>query len=65
MEIKVVSSDVDGAQLRRHKRSNPYHTRCTGKHDDDEISEAINHAGRGKVWFIASKAWERIFEGKK
>ena len=64
MDIAVISSDTDGADLRRKKRSNPYHARCDGKHDEQEINEAIDRSLKGGYWTISNEAYERIFGGK-
>lgn len=61
METRVISSDIDGAALRREKRLNPRHLRCDGKADDAEINEAIQSKGRS--WTLGA-AWERIFGGQ-
>lgn len=60
-EIKVISSDIDGADLRRKKKG--YYVRCDGKADNEEINDALQSLG-GQSYFIAAKDWERIFGGK-
>lgn len=57
-DVRVISSDIDGAALRREKRLNRRHLRCDGKADDAEINEAIQ--GKGRSWSLGA-AWERIF----
>ncbi len=61
METRVISSDIDGAALRREKRLNSRHLRCDGNADDAEINEAIQ--SKGTSWSLGD-AWDRIFGGK-
>lgn len=63
MDIKVISSDIDGAALRREKARAKRHVRCTGSSDDLVINDAIQH--RGNWYTLPSKAWDRIFGGVK
>ena len=63
-EVKVISSDLDGAELTREKIDNLYHIRCSGSHDDGNIQEAIDHKGNG-LWRLPEGAWDRIFGGDK
>lgn len=62
-EIKVISGDKDGADLRREQMSR-YYVRCDGKADDGEINDAIASVGRSQ-WAMPADAWERIFGGEK
>ena len=62
-EIRVISADKDGADLRREKRRSSKYLRCDGTADDVEINEALRSLG-GKVWTLPSDAWERIFGEK-
>lgn len=62
--VYVISGDHDGAELRRQKRKNEYHVRCTGKDDDQVIQEVIN-TQRAMTYSIPAQAWDRIFGGKK
>ena len=63
-EVRVISSDKDGADLRREKRKNRYHVQCDGTADDYEINEAIQSVG-GKQFRGLGAAWERIFGRRK
>lgn len=59
-EIGIISSDLDGAELRREKRKNPRHVCCNGRDDAGAIQEALNHTDR--TFFAGlGEAWERIF----
>jgi hypothetical protein len=62
-EVRVISSDADGKELRHERYLNPYHLRCDGKQDDGEINEAVSRVGISQ-WSISSDTWERIF-GRK
>lgn len=62
--INVISSNLDGAELRREKNKNSMHIRCDGTHDEADIKEASDRASRGKVYVLPSGAYERIFGGK-
>jgi hypothetical protein len=62
-EIKIISSNKDGAELRREKISTKYTVRCDGKADDEEIQDALSEAGT-KKWFGLGTAWDRVFGGK-
>lgn len=64
MNIKVISSDLDGAQLRREKMASPRYICCKGKRDNEEINEALTSSSKGKQFNIPSSIWERIFGGK-
>lgn len=59
--IRVISSDKDGADLRREVVRNKYHVRCYGTSDDREISEAISSLGV-KQYSGLGDNWERIFK---
>lgn len=61
-EVRVISSDKDGADLRREKRKSRYHTRCDGAGDDCEINEAAQSLG-GQSMFTSAEDYERIFGG--
>ena len=63
-EIKVISSDIDGAELRREKVHNKYHDRCYGKADQENINDALITSGKSRLWSISQDAWDRIFGGK-
>jgi len=63
--ISVISSDIDGADLRRRERANPHFTRCKGKDDDGNIQEALSSYNKERQYTINSDAWERIFGSKK
>jgi len=62
-EVSVISSDLDGAELRRKKGQNSRYLRCDGHADDGEINEAIAGVGRRQFRGLGA-AWERIF-GKR
>lgn len=59
-EIQVISSEIDGAELRRKMMKSPYYTRCDGKEDNEQIQDALDRVGRTQI-FIRSEDWERIF----
>ncbi len=59
-EIRVISSEIDGASLRREQFYNRYTVRCDGKSDDQEINDAIQSAGKSFYLGIGD-AWDRIF----
>ena len=61
MDIKVISSEVDGARLRKEK-SSKYYSICDGSKDEEKINEALAH--KGGMWGFPRDAWERIFGGK-
>lgn len=61
-EIRVISSDKDGADLRREERKSRYYTRCDGAADDGEINEAIQSL-RGQSMFVSAEDYDRIFGG--
>ena len=61
-EVRVISSDKDGADLRREKRKSRYHVQCDGTADDCEINEAIQSLG-GQSMFTSAEDYERIFGG--
>lgn len=62
-EIKVISSDMDGAELRREMNKNGYHARCDGRGDDAQINEALKHVGVSQ-FTISGDRWEQIFGGR-
>ncbi len=62
-EIRVISADLDGADLRHERSKNRRYIRCDGTADDVEINEAISGSG-GKSWRLPRGAWERIFGDK-
>ena len=61
-DVRVISSEIDGAALRRERRTNARYLRCDGKADDGEIQEAIESTGQS--WSLSATAWDRIFGGK-
>lgn len=61
-EIRVISADLDGAELRREKAKNRYHARCDGKSDNEQINDGLKHLGRAQ-FSIPGHIWERIFGG--
>lgn len=63
-EIKVISGDLDGSQLRQEKRRSGRYLLCDGTGDDVQINEAIQAAGKS-IWSLPAGAWERIFGSKK
>lgn len=63
-EVRVISSQFDGAALRREKNKNPMHACCNGTHDEDIIQEASERSAKGKLYVLPSGAYERIFGGK-
>ena len=62
-EVRVISSDKDGADLRREKRKNRYHVRCDGTADDAEINDAIRSVGGQQFLGLRAEDYERIFGG--
>lgn len=62
--VNVISSNLDGAELRREERKNSYFTRCKGSSDDVNINEAISSCNKGKHYTTNPEAWERIFGDK-
>ena len=62
--IRVISGDMDGADLRRERRKAKYYSRCDGTADNDEINEALQNANKGMMWAVPAKRWEEIF-GRK
>jgi len=62
-EIHVILDGMDGAELRREKQKNPYHARCDGKQDNEQIQDAVDHVGTHQ-FSIPGAIWERIFGGK-
>jgi hypothetical protein len=67
MEMYVISKEKDGAELRREKRKNPYHTVCKEDNSSLEINEAMDRCAGGYKWAFSEKAkmaWDRIFRGK-
>ena len=62
-DVRVISGDKDGTDLRREKTKGRYYLRCDGAADDAEINEAISTVG-GQQWFIRAEDYERIFGGK-
>jgi len=63
-DVTVISSDKDGAELRRIKARNPYHVRATGTRDEGVINDAID-GSESRVFLGLGEAWERIFGEKK
>jgi hypothetical protein len=62
MNINVISSDLDGRQLRLEKAKNTWHTRADGKHDETAIMEADKRASSGsKSWAFTEEQWDKIF----
>lgn len=61
-EVRVISADKDGADLRREKVKNRYHVRCDGTADDCEINDVIQSLG-GQSMFTSAEDYERIFGG--
>jgi len=65
MDITVISSGKDGAELRMEKTKNAHFIVCDGKYDDADINEASCHVSKGQRWTLPDGAWENIFRGKK
>lgn len=57
-KIKVISADKDGADLRRERRE-PWHTRCDGDGDNEQIQGAIDRVGKS-VYGPLGDAYDRI-----
>lgn len=64
MEIRVISGDKDGAELRRETYKNQHYVRCDGTRDNDEINDAIETSSKGQPFLGLGESWERIFGGK-
>lgn len=64
MKIKVISADIDGADLRRQMVASPYHARCDGRQDNEQLQDAVNRLAGGARIAIAADDWERIFGGE-
>ncbi len=64
-EVRVISSDKDGADLRREKAKSRYHVRCDGKADDREINDAIQGVGGQQFLGLSAEDYERIFGGDR
>jgi hypothetical protein len=63
MEIRVISGDKDGADLRREKRKASYYERCSGKADNEQIQGALDRAPQGSKFYISGSDYDRIFGG--
>jgi hypothetical protein len=63
VDVQLISSDIDGAELRQMKRDHPNHLRCDGRLDNEEIAEAVNliENPKGKQFSIPAQLWDRIF----
>lgn len=64
MNVRVISQEVDGAELRREQTRNALWTRCDGKQDDEQIRDGLDRLGK-TVIFTSSDEYERIFGGAK
>ena len=60
-EVRVISADKDGADLRRERRKSSQYVRCDGTADEVQVNEALRGVTKGKVWAMPSEAWSRIF----
>ena len=63
-EVAVISSDLDGAQLRREQSKGKYFIRCDGKEDNEQIQDAIDHLGKCQ-FSVPAEGWEAIFGSDK
>ncbi len=61
-DITVISSDLDGADLRRKQRGR--FVRCYGRRDEEDIQDAVNTAHRGRQFVLRGDDWDRIFGAK-
>ncbi|MDD5700435.1 MAG: hypothetical protein PHU23_00170 [Dehalococcoidales bacterium] len=61
-EVRAISSELEGAELRREKGKNRYFTRTSGNNDNEQLNEALHHNQHNL--FIPRSIWERIFGGK-
>ena len=61
--ISVISSDLDGRELRKEKNKNLRYLRCDGKEDNEQMQEALDGVGK-YLWSIPSRRWLQIFGGK-
>ena len=57
-EIRVIGSDIDGAELRRERAEHPNHIRCESSADHPDEYRAKTPA---KAWTIPADGWDRIF----
>ena len=62
-KIRVISSDKDGADLRREKTKRTRYLRCSGKSDDGQINDVIDSLKHPMGYFFDAEAWQRIFGG--
>jgi len=63
-QINVISSDLDGAQLRREIHKNSYFARCDGKEDNEQIQDSITYVGK-ELFSLPDGVWERVFGHKE
>lgn len=61
MKVNVISSNLDGAELRREQNKNPMYTKVSGSHDESVIKEACVRSTKGQTWVLPTDAWDRIF----
>jgi hypothetical protein len=64
MNVKVISEEIDGAELRREQVRNPYHARCDGREDNEQIQDALDRSAKESFMAIRAEDYERIFGGK-
>ncbi len=62
-EIRVISADKDGADLRREKSKSSQYLRCDGTADEVQINDALRGTGR-RTWSLPIGAWESVFGSK-
>uniref|UniRef100_A0A6M3LFY7 Uncharacterized protein n=1 Tax=viral metagenome TaxID=1070528 RepID=A0A6M3LFY7_9ZZZZ len=60
-DIRVISGEKDGADLRREKAKQKYCATCTGTADNQQIEDALDFTGKGETWVLPEGAWNRIF----
>ncbi len=64
MNVRVISQEVDGAELRREQARNQYHARCDGREDNEQIQDALDRSVKGAFMAVRAEDYERIFGGE-
>jgi hypothetical protein len=64
MDLNILSSDLDGQELRREELSSPRFLRCDKSSDDEEIMTAVEavSSARSLQIKIDPARWEAIFK---
>jgi hypothetical protein len=62
-EIRVISAELDGAELKREKAKTPHYLRCESTSNQKESRRPLN--GQAGVFYqISEEDYRRIFGGK-